>query len=61
MCRRIGGACKEVDWDWDVELVGEEEQDVVLTLSLLLDWSISSLGGRYFLRVYDFYDLYDVL
>jgi hypothetical protein len=29
-------------------LVGEEEQEAVLTLSLLLVWSILGLGGRYF-------------
>ena len=30
MCRCVDGYCEEVDWGWDVELVGEEEQEVVL-------------------------------
>ena len=42
-----------------MELVREEEREVVLSLSLLLEWSILGLGGRYFFQVYDFYDLYD--
>ena len=33
-------ACEEFDWGWDAELVGEEEQEVVLTLTLLLEWLI---------------------
>ena len=44
-CCCVGGACEEVDLGWDVELVGEE-QDVALTLVLLLEWSILGLGGR---------------
>ena len=31
-----------------MELVGEEDQEVVLSLSLLLERSILGLGGRYF-------------
>ena len=53
------GACEEVDWGWDVEFIGEE-QEVVLTLSLLLEWSILGLSGRYFFQVYDFYVFYDL-
>ena len=37
-------ACEEVDWGWDVEFVGEE-QEVVLTLSLLLEWLTLGLGS----------------
>ena len=48
MCCCVEGACEEVDWGWDVELVGGEEQEVVLALSLLLEWSILGLGGRSF-------------
>ena len=33
-------ACEGLDWGWDVELVDEEEQEVVLTLTLLLEWLI---------------------
>ena len=51
MCCCVEGAYEEVDGGWDVELVGEEEQGVVLTLSLLLEWSILGLGGRYFLNL----------
>ena len=61
MCAVVEGACEEVDSAWNVVLVGEEEQEVVLTLSLLLEWSILGLGGRYVFSVYDFYDLYDFL
>ena len=43
-----------------MELVGEEEQEVVLILSLL-EWSILGLDGRYFFQVHDCYDLYDFL
>jgi len=25
VCFCVEGACEEVDWGWDVELVGEEE------------------------------------
>ena len=46
MCRYIKG---EVDWGWDVELIGEKEQEVVLIWSLRLEWSILGLGGSYFL------------
>ena len=45
-CRCVEGALEEVDWGWDVELVGKEDQEVVLTLSSLLEWSILGLGGR---------------
>ena len=51
MCLCIEGTCEEVDCNWDVELVGGEEQEVVLTLTLLLEWSILGLGGRYFLNL----------
>jgi hypothetical protein len=60
----VEGACEQLDWGWDVELVGEEEQELVLTCSLLLEWSIWSLGGRYFwiwFQAYGFYDLYNFL
>ena len=57
----VEGSCEELDWGWDAELVGEEEQEVVLALSLLLGWSILNLGRRYFFQVRDFYDLYDFL
>ena len=30
-------ACEGLDWDCDAELVGEEEQEVELTLILLLE------------------------
>lgn len=33
-------ACEGLDWCWDVGLVGEEEQEVVLTLTSLFRWSI---------------------
>jgi len=33
VCRCVEGA-REVDWGWDVELVGEEKQEVVLTFEL---------------------------
>ena len=49
VCCCVEGACEEVDRRWDVELVCKEEQEVLLTLSLLLEWSILGLGGRYFL------------
>ena len=51
VCAVVEGACEEVDWGWDVELVGEKEQEVVLILILLLEWSILGLGGRYFLNL----------
>ena len=57
----VEGACEGLDWGWDTELVSEEEQEVVLTLSLLLGWSILNLGRRYFFQVHDFYDLNDFL
>jgi len=50
----VEGACEEVDWGWDVELVSEEEQEVVLALSLLLEWLILGFSGRHFFTVYDF-------
>ena len=55
----IEGTREEVYCNGDVELVGEEEQEVVLTLSLLLEWSILGLNGRYFFQVYDSCDLDD--
>ena len=33
----------------------------MFTLRSLLEWSILGLGGRYFIQVYDFYDLDDFL
>ena len=57
MCRCVEGACGEVDWGWDVELIGEKEQEGVLILSLLLEWSILGLGGRYFVIWFQVYDL----
>jgi hypothetical protein len=33
----------------------------VLTLRLLLEWSVLGLVGDNFLQVHDFYDLYDFL
>ena len=41
----VEGAHEELDWGWDVELVGEEGG---LSLGLLLDWSLWGLNGRYF-------------
>ena len=35
MCCCVEGACEEVDWGWLVELIGEEEPEVVLTLSFV--------------------------
>ena len=51
MCAVVEGACEEVDSAWNVVLVGEEEQELVLILILLLEWSILGLGGRYFLNL----------
>ena len=51
MCFCVEGACEKVVWGWDVELVGEEAQEVFLTLSLLLKWSILGLGRRCFLNL----------
>ena len=35
VCCCVEGACEEVDWGWDVELVGEEDQEVVLAFELV--------------------------
>ena len=43
----VEGAREELDWGRDVELVGEG-QEVGLSLSLLLEWSLLGLNGRYF-------------
>jgi len=61
VCCCVEGACEEVDWGWDVEFVGEEEQEIVLTLSLLLEWT--SMGDTFWISilVYDFYNLYHFL
>ena len=40
MCCCVEGACEEVDWGWDVELVGEEEQEVVLVDPELAAWTV---------------------
>ena len=64
MCFCVEGACEEVDWGWDVELVDGEEQGVVLTLRLLLELSIwASVGDTIWilLQLYDFHDLYTFL
>ena len=64
MCFCVEGACEEVDWGWDVELVDGEEQGVVLTLRLLLELSIwASVGHTIWilLQLYDFHDLYTFL
>ena len=58
MCCCVEGACEEVDWGWDVELVSEEEQEVVLTFELVA-WMVSS--GRDTFQSYNFYDLYDFI
>ena len=44
----VEGAREELDWGWDVELVGEEGQELGLSLSLLLEWLLLGLNGRYF-------------
>ena len=44
----LEGACEELDWGWDVGLVGEEGQEAGLSLSLLLEWSLLGRNGRYF-------------
>ena len=44
VCCSVDGACDEVDWGWEVELIGED-QEVVLNLSLLLERSILGLCG----------------
>ena len=61
VCCCVECACEEVDWVWDVEFIGEEEQqEVVLVCLELVTWMVN-LGfvGRYFFWVYDFDDLYD--
>ena len=60
MCYCVEGACEEVDWGWDVELVGGEEQEVVLTLSLVLEWLILDLGGRYFVDLVSRFKLFTI-
>ena len=42
-----------------MELVGEE-QEVSLSLSLMLECLILGFGRRFFLQLYVFYDLYDL-
>jgi len=62
VCHCVDGACEEVDWCWDVELVGEEEQEVVLTFSLLLEWLIRwEILFWIWFQLYDFDDLYNFL
>ena len=43
-----------------MELVGEEEQEVVLTLSFLLEWLILGLGGRYFVDLVSRFRLFTI-
>ena len=50
----VEGACEEVECGWGLELVDEEEPEVVLTLSLLLERSILGLGGKTFYRFMTF-------
>ena len=45
----VEGAYEEVDWGWDMELVGEEEQEVALVVYTFWIW----------FQAYDFDDLYD--
>ena len=54
MCCCVEGACEEVDWNWEVELVGEEEQEVVLTMGLY--WA--SVGDTSWMIFSPFYNLY---
>ena len=35
VCCCAEGACEQIDWGWVVELIGEEEPEVVLTLSFV--------------------------
>ena len=41
VCCCVEGACEEVDWGWDVELVGQEEQEVVLINLELAAWMVN--------------------
>ena len=43
----VEGACEEVECGWGLEVVDEEEQEAVLMLSLLLEWSILGLAERF--------------
>ena len=56
----VEGACEEVDWGWDVELVGKEKQEVVLVDLELVAWMVEfrPLGEAF--QVYDFNDVYDL-
>jgi len=54
VCRCVEDASEEVDWGQGVKLVDEEEQEVVLTLSLLLEWSILGLDGKFGSRYQNF-------
>ena len=49
----VEGACEEVDWGWDVELVGEEEQEVVLVGLELVAWMVD-FGPHTFFRFITF-------
>ena len=42
----LEGAREELDWGWDVGLLGEEGREA--GLSLLLEWSLLGRNGRYF-------------
>ena len=57
MCRCVEGACEGVDWGWDVELVGEEEQEVVLVDFELVAWMIDfgPLGDAF--QVYNVFQI----
>ena len=49
----VEGACEEVDWGWDAELVGEEEQAVALA-----GYTFFRFGSRFmsFMIFTTFYD-----
>ena len=42
VCRCVEGACEEIDWGLGIELVGEEEQEVVL-----VDFKLVAFSGRF--------------
>jgi len=46
VCHCVEGACEEVDWGWDVELVVKEEQGVVLTFELAASM-VSQFGNQW--------------
>ena len=54
MCCCVEGACEEVDWGWDVELVGEEEQQEVVLVDLELVACMVDFGLHTFSRFITF-------